>query len=450
MVELSIERTIRRSLLILMLCLGLAVLLVSYFGLRQVSLGIIEQRIDHDIESLISALKQTEEGGESGDADWIVDQAHLPLVYDRVDSGHYYALRVGERVHYSRSVWDTTFEIKTLPIGATEQLQIVQASGAVWLVRGVGIERGGQAMTLWVAEDVQDVLLQQNYVVGAIATLLLLTIFLMLVVQGRVIRYGFAKLDPVRESIQAGESANLIEPSRVPTEVAPLLKAIEGLIKRSTVQVERTRTSLGNLAHELKRPIQRLKWIAKDAQEASVKDELELLASELSHITQRELKRARIAGNPTPGRNFNPTEDLATFTEIFERIYQKPIHFKSRYPKGALPFDRDDILELLGNLLDNAWRFAATEVQLHISPIEGGNAFEFCVEDDGPGVVQEQLELLSVRGLRLDELQQTETGSGLGISICQSIAASYQGRLEFSRSALGGLKVRATLGFSDQ
>ena len=108
-----------------------------------------------------------------------------------------------------------------------------------------------------------------------------------------------------------------------------------------------------------------------------------------------------------------------------------------------MPFDRDDMLELLGNLLDNAWRFATNTVSVTIAPLPDGQGWQCTVEDDGPGLSQADCQLLSQRGVSRDEAGSEH--HGLGLHICRAVVDSYSGQLVMQTSALGGLQIRMTL-----
>jgi signal transduction histidine kinase len=134
-----------------------------------------------------------------------------------------------------------------------------------------------------------------------------------------------------------------------------------------------------------------------------------------------------------------------------ERIYRdKELSYSVDCPSGArFQGERHDLEEMLGNLLDNASKWARSRVSLVAEPVAigGGNGaagswLEIRVEDDGPGLTAEQLAEPITRGRRLDE---TKPGSGLGHSIVADLAYCYSGKLELAPSALGGLSARLTL-----
>ncbi|MNP36168.1 Virulence sensor histidine kinase PhoQ [compost metagenome] len=122
-------------------------------------------------------------------------------------------------------------------------------------------------------------------------------------------------------------------------------------------------------------------------------------------------------------------------------IHGEHLHLSYVAPTGLqLPWDREDLLELLGNLLDNACKWADAEVRLSV--VETAQAFELSVEDDGPGIPQDQRDQVISRGTRLDE--QTD-GHGLGLGIVRDIVDSWGGQLLLQESEWGGLKVTIDL-----
>ena len=165
--------------------------------------------------------------------------------------------------------------------------------------------------------------------------------------------------------------------------------------------------------------------------------------SNLHHIIERELKRTKIVGLSMPGRFTVLDDDLAPLIQVMLRIYPQQI-IQSHYDNGLImPFDRDDLLELLGNLLDNACKHASKNIEIQIkqqSIPKAGYLIE--VSDDGEGVSDAALSMIINRGVRLDESIQ---GHGLGLSICKDIVDSYQGELNFSHAKQGGLTVSVFL-----
>jgi signal transduction histidine kinase len=116
-------------------------------------------------------------------------------------------------------------------------------------------------------------------------------------------------------------------------------------------------------------------------------------------------------------------------------------------PDATFRGEREDLLEMAANLVDNACKYGTSEVVVHVlPPASPGGLLEIVVEDDGPGLTDEQVAIVLKRGERLDE---AAPGQGLGLSILTEAVELYAGALHFERSALGGLKARLRLPATD-
>ena len=155
---------------------------------------------------------------------------------------------------------------------------------------------------------------------------------------------------------------------------------------------------------------------------------------QLKAVAERHLARAALAGEGSAGLPFDWPLDLQDLRKTLLRIYaDKTVSIDiGSHNVPRMKIERQDALELLGIILDNACRFARSRVRITLD----SDSVE--IEDDGAGLGDEKMKLLAVRGARIDE----NTQSGLGLSIAQDIAKSYGAQIVFSGSELGGLKVR--------
>jgi len=165
---------------------------------------------------------------------------------------------------------------------------------------------------------------------------------------------------------------------------------------------------------------------------------------QLEQIQQRlarELGRARLAGEALPGAHFDCDAELPGLFNTLSMIHDSQLDLDWDAAAGLrLPWDREDLLELLGNLLDNACKWAETQVLLSISVQAGG--YRLSVDDDGPGIAEEQRESVLDRGSRLDE---QVAGHGLGLGIVRDIVDAWGGSIRLLESPLGGLRVLVEL-----
>jgi signal transduction histidine kinase len=146
------------------------------------------------------------------------------------------------------------------------------------------------------------------------------------------------------------------------------------------------------------------------------------------------------AGHIQSGTAFNPYQELTTLADLLGNIYTgKHLAINVEAPDYPIPFDREDLLEIIGNLADNACKWAKSTVAISVTYQPN---LIIKVEDDGPGCPEHELQQLTQRGVRLDESVQ---GHGLGLAIVRDVAEFYGGRLELARSQhLGGLLVRVS------
>jgi signal transduction histidine kinase len=434
----SIEAHLQSRLTKLLLLLAILLLVPLHLSVRSFVDGIIEQRLGHDAETIITALSL------DPNSQWQLQQERISSIYQRVQSGHYFKLQSEQFQALSRSLWDRELNVSSVAPGVVD-IAVVINDDQRWMILTQGFKKSDVTFTLAVAEDVTE-LYHNQWLLELLLFLIMIVVFGFVVwLQRRMVKSGFASLEPVQQAIEAGDISSSIQfPDQLPKEIAPLAGALNRLLTRSAAQIERSRTGLGNLAHELKRPIQKLRWLASELESNENSERAFALSEEFQHLMDRELRRARISGTPTPGKLFAPDSDLTPMVELFKRIYpSKELHLK-QLPRSELPYDRDDMLELIGNLLDNALRYATTKAELSITYSSENRSWILSIEDDGKGVSQENRSLLSERGIRLDE-DSPVTGSGLGIAISKAVLESYSGNLIFSDASLGGLGVKVEL-----
>lgn len=418
------------------LCLTMgALLLVVNWGVGQISHEYMLSRMKHDAESIIAALQPIPDSQT-----WEVGARGASSVYQRALSGHYYLINSPGIEIRSRSLWDYPAEFKALAQGQENSFQMAGASDQNWLVWQLGFSKNDTPFTLTIIEDSSPLdALKWRYSFWALLVLLCGAIILFFMQQWILTR-NFRYLDSVREKIQSFRYAE-VKPdlSRVPEELAPLADDIDQLLQQLKQRVSRSRHSLGNLAHEIKRPLQRLQQL-QDESSAAYSPDIKHLLDEIQWLIQRELKRARIVGVSSPGRQTNLAVDLPPLINILGKLYPA-IRIKTDFSAAiVLPQDRDDMLELIGNLLDNACKYGLSEVSLTIQIADDRAVIR--VRDDGKGLPQESIELLLQRGQRLDERQE---GAGLGLSICSDIIESYQGWLTLENREPHGILVTVEL-----
>lgn len=265
------------------------------------------------------------------------------------------------------------------------------------------------------------------------------------------VRVAMSPLSRVRADVadvRNGKRAKLSED--YPTEIIPLTTELNALLDHNREVVERARTHVGNLAHALKTPISVLLNEARSEQSKLadlVTRQGEMMARNVEHYLQRAqaAARAEALGARAPVRPV--LDDLA---RTLERLYgaRKDIEVNvSGAEQVWFRGERQDLEEMVGNLMDNACKYGHSKVQARlIAPDSPGQMVVVEVDDDGPGLTPAEQEVALRRGARLDE---AVPGQGLGLSIVSELARAYGGALTFSRAELGGLGVRLALPSAD-
>ncbi|MGI2058966.1 sensor histidine kinase [Shewanella baltica] len=427
----SLKGYLTRNLLITLTFAMVLLLYFLYQGIQILTQDFVASRLQHDADSLISALNNHPDGT------WALTTDRLPNVYHRVNSGHYFAILIGEQTLRSRSLFDHNVNMPKLIAG--EHQQATEFVGKEhWLMFSQAVIKDDQLVTLWVTEDISELEQTQVQFLAFASAAVLLTIVILLLAQYQLLKRGFKPLEQMPEAIrQMRTQGQEINPDQMPSEIIPLIEEIDRLVNQLGQRVQRSRNALGNLAHEMKRPLQGLQSYLESLPPEQRSKGSKVLAN-LHHIIERELKRTKIVGLSTPGRYTVLDDDLAPLIQVMQRIYPDRI-IHSHYASGlVMPFDRDDLLELLGNLLDNACKHSRKNIEIRIvhqtAPTAG---YRIIVSDDGEGVSDAALSIIIERGIRLDESIQ---GHGLGLSICKDIVDSYQGELSFSHAQQGGLE----------
>lgn len=223
-----------------------------------------------------------------------------------------------------------------------------------------------------------------------------------------------------------------------PLEIAPLAEQMNKLLDHNQETVERQRTHVGNLAHALKTPLSVMLAEAGTAEGQLpdvVRRQSEVMRSQVEH----HLRRARAAARAGLSGERTPVDEVIDeMAVMLERVFQsKPVEIDWRAPEGlAFRGERQDLQEVLGNLMENACKWSKGRVRVSAGPT-GLGQMVVVVEDDGPGLPQDQREAAIKRGARMDE----ETpGSGLGLSIVDELTRAYGGRFSLAESEMGGLK----------
>ncbi|HEY6600919.1 MAG TPA: sensor histidine kinase [Xanthobacteraceae bacterium] len=360
-------------------------------------------------------------------------------------------------VRSSRSLWDAT-----LP-----QLGDPRAPSAPGGTRP-GYAEGPEGQQLRILEQTVDLGDEGRYLVAVagdpaeideeirsfdsalVLTFGVLAIVLLLTTTFQV-RFGLAPLKRISEGLAAIRSggAERLE-GAFPVEIAPLARETNALIDANREIVARARTHVGNLAHALKTPISVMLNEAtsqgSNPLALKVREQTEIMRDQVT----RHLERARLAARvATIGTVTEVRPVVTALARTMEKIHQhRGIVIDVDAPEGGrFRGEQQDLEEMVGNLVDNACKWAQSRVAVEAfsekpDPRDDRRIVRIVVDDDGPGLSPQQREQVARRGRRLDE---TKPGSGLGLSIVVELASLYGGSLTLGTAPIGGLRAELML-----
>lgn len=433
----------------LRLAIGLFISLLSVFiilwwlasnSIRQLAEESVAEHLEHDALSILAAIKTDAANGIR------LAIHHIEPIYLQPFSGDYYQIISDGQVIRSRSLLNQNFAIQAVPPGKMRKLYITGPKLQPLLIMVYGYNKLNRDITIAVAEDLSPTLariasFQNRYTLIALVLLLLL-----IVVQVIILRSGFHRLLKISQqirSLEQGERTQL--DTDVPREVAALVNEINWLLKLLDQRLQRSRNALGDLAHALKSPLTILQQLSLETtlkSQPEICHALKTQTTNMQNMMERVLKQARMAGSGPTFIKFDINQEIPALINVLKSMYRdKNLIIDFFAPETATLFiDREDMLELAGNLLDNACKWANSRINLYF---DINKAIHLIVEDDGPGVSDTDFAMLTRRGTRLDE---AVSGHGLGLSIAKSIAEQYDGQLILRKSKkLGGFCAEAIL-----
>ena len=271
----------------------------------------------------------------------------------------------------------------------------------------------------------------------------------MIAINAIAILLGLQPLGRVRNAlamVREGTAQRLT--GRFPAEIQPLANETNALIENNRRIVERSRTQVGNLAHSLKTPLAVMlnEGRAMGGPKGQlISDHAAAMQKQIDHY----LQRARVAAQRESVVYRTPVAPLLQrMVRVMDKL-SRGTSISLALPAGEVMFagEREDLEEIVGNLLENAMKWARGEVRVSVETLpsigEEPPRFAILIEDDGPGIPEDKAREALKRGSRLDE---TKPGTGLGLAIVADLVKEYGGRLLLERSSLGGLKAVVELG----
>ncbi len=426
--------------------LGLILSMLVMFALLWFGLGssvrqLMEQqlvtRLQHDAENLLGGVRFDRQGNFK-----LLEQ-RIQGIYQQPFSGHYFIVEMAGIQLHSRSLWDESLPLLQVAAGESAQQRISGPQQQPLLLWVKGYRKGGKLIRIAVAEDMTALENAIHDFQNRLLLWLLAVILLLLLIQRYIVRRSLRSVIAAADEVNRLEHAEItVLDESVPEEVRPLVLAINKLLQRQQQRLQRSREALGNLAHAIKTPLTLLQQLAEeklaDADDES-RRQLSRYSRQINQMVDQSLRRARLAGDSLGAGRFDLRRDLPALLDTLTRLYQdKAVTLQQQVDQTVqLPFEQQDGMELLGNLLDNAWKWANSTVAFSVRADAEG--ISISVEDDGPGVDEAMLSEIVKRGVRRDE---EIPGHGIGLSVIKSLVEELDGEIEFGRAAtLGGFKV---------
>ena len=430
--------------------IGIAALWISILllggglALDRVLSQAITRNFDDGLNYVLTAMIASAEIGPDGEVLFnrpLADQRFL-----EPNSGLYYQISAkGHEDWRSRSLWDRALRVlpehddrsfhaydsKQFPgedLRIMERTIVLPGSDTRWMFM-VAAARAGLDDQITTLRST----LTQSFALLALGLIVLTTLQTL---------YGLRPLRRVRKEIvrmRAGEKNRVTEP--MPSEVLPMVEELNALLAHNERQAEEARTHAGNLAHALKTPLTVI-MNAATAQSADLGETVIREATTMRRQVDHHLARARAVGRRGAAQS---RAEVWTSLQAVERAVQR------LYPEARIDMDgdkevavrveRQDLDEMLGNLIENAAKYGGGSVFATVG--RAGSMVEILVEDDGLGIPQEERTRIFDRGVRLDS---GKPGTGLGLAIVRDVAEIYGGSVAMEESEdLGGLMVRLRL-----
>jgi len=262
------------------------------------------------------------------------------------------------------------------------------------------------------------------------------------IMSGIVARLALRPIDRLGRAIELvreGESETIT--GSYPREIAPLAEEVNELLRSNTQILERARNQVGNLAHGLKTPLAVLRNEAAAAKDNALSRVVTSESEKMTQLVTTYLDRARLAARSgVVGKKADAAMVMLRLVRVMQKLNQN-VTIAFRRPDASLPWfrgDEGDLEEMAGNLLDNACKWSKGQIAVTMMAERASTVQMLLirVEDDGPGLTEEEAKKVLRRGVRLDE---KTPGSGLGLDIVKELVDVYGGSLQLKRSVLGGL-----------
>lgn len=423
-----------------------AALAIAGIGIAVLFSRHVERRVDAELETYLNQIAGNVTFSPEGVIDLVRPPAdprfNVPL------SGLYWEVRdlAGSRSVRSRSLWDQTLPLPDDPLDSMSvHRHVLTGPGATTLIareRRIAYPQGDLRIAVAIDRAEPEVVVRAF--VGDLVLSLGLLGAVLLAAAWVQVNFGLRPLEEVRRAVVAVRSgAALRLVGDHPDEVQPLAQEIDDLLDAQDEALSRARARAAELAHGLRTPLTVLSTIAdrlRTGGSRQMADDIDQVAAGMRRHVEHAITEARLGHRAT-----RPSAVEPLVRDVVETLRHTPnggrLSWRTDIPSGAaLAMDRDSLLEALGNLAENASKWARSVVQIRLAYTDQAAMLE--VEDDGPGIPPADRERVTERWQRLDN---DRSGSGLGLAIVRQIAEAHDGELRLGASALGGLRAELLL-----
>ncbi|MGF1863297.1 ATP-binding protein [Photobacterium profundum] len=392
-----------------------------------------EQQLKLYLDQLTALVDVTPDGKMS-----LSGKLSNPL-FESPYSGLYWSLTINEQQLRSRSLWDTRIRgnKKEGFIGPNKQPLIV-------ISREFFVPETDDPVNLSVAINKDKLNATLQKLTHGLWLILIIMAIGILALTWLQVSWSLSPLRKLQQNLKKVRNGELTELTGVyPTEVKPVIDDLNALLFHYQELLERARNHSGNLSHALKTPIAILNNEVAQLNDAD-KTKLTPALLQLQQHIDYHLGRARMAGaaNILTAKTA-PSSRVDAISMAMDKIYahREVILVNELDSDLSIAVEKRDLDEIVGNLIENSYKWANSLIRVHQQSVDT-DTVSIVIEDDGPGIAEDECNEALKRGIRLDE---STPGTGLGLNIANELAHSYRGELILSRSPLGGLKAEITL-----
>ena len=433
-------RLLLAALLVLMVFTGLTGLVLDK-AFRQSAETAMQDRLQGYLYALLAAVDVDDSGMPRF-------TRNLPDArFNRPGSGLYASIKNRDKhaVLHSRSLLGNRLPAQSeVPFGQYHyeilQLKNVPHYRLNYSVRWELDAQQAYGLDFQIVEDMQSYQQQINTYRRNLWGWLGAAVLVLLILQAIILRWSLQPLRQVATDlarIEAGQAERL--QGKYPKELQHLTNTLNGLLDHTRNQLQRYRDSLGNMAHSLKTPLAILaNALSLRQTETSSSVDAEEQLQRIRQIIDYQLQHAAAAGQASLGKT-TPLKPVVTkIIKAMQKVHaDKALQFENHIDASlTCQCDEGDLMEMLGNLLENACKWSQQRIRITAQQMQDG--MEICIEDDGPGIPAEVREQVLQRGQRAD---LTTAGHGIGLAMVHELVLLYGGNLRIEASEMGGAAI---------